>query len=475
MTSSTVAGRTRVHAFGDDALADHDTVGLIGRLRSGEVSAAEVVEAAVVRAERLQPELNAVAYQAFDRARFEATNPRPGWFSGVPTFVKDNVDIAGMPTQHGSRAWVARPAKLDGDWARMYLGTGMVALGKTQLSEFGFNASAEYPDDEPVHNPWHTGYSSGASSAGSAALVGAGVVPIAHANDGGGSIRLPASCCGLVGLKPTRGRTPSDKMHRDMPVRIVADGVLTRSVRDTAAFYREAEKIYRNVELPPIGDIRGPVPKRLRVAVVTKSPTGRAIDPACVNAVLDVAALLEREGHRVERIAPPVPASFAEDFSLYWAMLAAVVNGTGRFTIDRHYDRSRTDNLTRGLAGAFRKGSYRAPAAIARLWASQFSSRRLYETYDVVVSPTLGHPPPPLGHLKPDQPFDEHFDKLLEWVAFTPLQNATGEPAISLPTGMSPAGTPIGVQVAAGQGGEASLIELAYEIEAARPFARIQD
>jgi amidase len=475
MTSTTVAGRTRVHAFGDDALADHDTVALVARLRSGEVSAAEVVEAAVVRAEKLQPELNAVAYQAFDRARFEATSPRPGWFSGVPTFVKDNVDVAGMPTQQGSRAWVARPAKLDGDWARMYLGTGLVALGKTQLSEFGFNASAEFAEDDPVANPWHTGYTSGASSAGSAAAVGAGVVPIAHANDGGGSIRIPASCCGLVGLKPTRGRTPSDKMVRDMPVKIVADGVLTRSVRDTAAFYREAEKIYRNLELPPIGDIRGPVPRRLRVGVVTESIGGRTTDPECVAAVLDVAGLLEGTGHRIEAIDPPVPDSFVADFSLYWSMLAAYMNGTGRFTVDRHFDKSRTDNLTRGLAAAFRRDSFRLPLAVSRLWASQFASRRLYKKYDVVLSPTLGHPTPPLGHLKPDQSFDEHFERLLEWVAFTPLQNATGAPAISLPTAMSAAGTPIGVQVAAGHGGEATLIELAYEIEAARPFARIQD
>ncbi|MEP6817130.1 MAG: amidase [Marmoricola sp.] len=475
MTSTTVAGRTRVHSFGDDALADHDAVALVAQVRSGKVSAAEIVEAAVGRAEKLQPELDAVAYQAFDRARFEAANPRPGWFSGVPTFVKDNVDVAGMPTQQGSRAWVARPAKADGDWARMFLGTGLVVLGKTRLSEFGFNASAEYPEDDPVANPWHTGYTSGASSAGSAAFVGAGVVPIAHANDGGGSIRIPAACCGLVGLKPTRGRTPSDKRMREMPVKIVADGVLTRSVRDTAAFYREAEKVYRDLELPPIGDIRGPVPKRLRVAVVTDSVGGRRIDPECVLAVHDVAALLEGEGHRTEIIDPPLRDSFAGDFSVYWAMLAAVTNATGRFAIDRRFDRSKTDNLTRGLAQMCRKNAYRLPFAIARLQASQRDSRRLYKKYDVVLSPVLGHPTPQLGHLRPDQPFEEHFERLLEWVAFTPLQNATGDPAISLPTAMSGAGTPIGVQFATRLGGEATLIELAYEIEAARPFARIQD
>ena len=470
----TMAG-TRVHAFADDALAEDDAVGLVARIRGGEVTAAEIVDAAVARAERVQPALNGLCYQAFDRARAEARDPHPGYFSGVPTVVKDNVDVAGMPTQHGSRAWLARSAKHDGDVARVLRSTGLVVLGKTQLPEFGFNASAEFPDDDPVHNPWHTDHSSGASSAGSAAFVAAGVVPLAHANDGGGSIRIPASCCGLVGLKPTRGRMPSDKMMREMPVKIVADGVVTRSVRDTAVFYREVEKIYRNLELPPIGDIRGPARRRLRIALVTQSVAGRETDPECVDAAEDVAKLLEGEGHHVEPAAAPVPDSFVADFSLYWAMLAGYMNGTGRFTLDRAYDTSKTDNLTRGLAREFRRKAYRLPMAISRLRASQRTSRRFFEQYDVVLSPTLGHPTPLLGHLSPGQPFEDHFERLLEWVTFTPLQNATGDPAISLPTGMSAAHTPIGVQVAAPLGREATLIELAYEVEAARPFARIED
>jgi amidase len=470
----TTAG-TRVHAFADDALARDDAVGLVARMRDGEVSAAEIVDAAVARAERVQPALHALSYRAFDRARAEARAPRPGYFSGVPTVVKDNVDVAGMPTQHGSRAWVARTAKYDGDVARVLLGTGLVPLGKTQLSEFGFNASAEFPDDDPVRNPWHTDHSSGASSAGSAAFVAAGVVPVAHANDGGGSIRIPASCCGLVGLKPTRGRMPSDKMMRDMPVKIVADGVVTRTVRDTAVLHREAEKIYRNLELPPIGDIRGPARRRLRIALVTQSVSGRVTDPECIDVVEDAAKLLEAEGHMIEPAVAPVPDSFVADFSLYWAMLAGYMNGTGRLTIDRAYDTTKTDNLTRGLAREFRRNAHRLPRAISRLRASQRTSRRFFEQYDAVLSPTLGHPAPLLGHLNPRQPFENHFERLLEWVTFTPLQNATGDPAISLPTGMSAAGTPIGVQVAAPLGREATLIELAYEVEAAQPFARIED
>src|SRR5918999_6027098 len=148
-----------------------------------------------------------------------------------------------MPTMHGTDAWTAYPAKKDGDFARMYLATGLIPLGKSQLSEYGFSASAEHPRLGAVRSPWHLEHTAGASSSGSAALVAAGAVPIAHANDGGGSIRIPASVNGLVGLKPSRGRLAQGKVMRDMPIRIISDGVLTRSVRDTAAFLREAEKV----------------------------------------------------------------------------------------------------------------------------------------------------------------------------------------------------------------------------------------
>lgn len=166
---------------------------------------------------------------------------------------------------------VSRMDVVEAAIARTCLSTGLIALGKTQLSEFGFSAVAEHPRLGPVRNPWNTDHTAGASSSGSGAFVAAGVVPIAHANDGGGSIRIPASCNGLVGLKPSRGRLPLDQNMREMPIRIVANGVLTRSVRDTAAFFRECENVWRNPKLPPIGDVTRPARDRLRVAVFTKS------------------------------------------------------------------------------------------------------------------------------------------------------------------------------------------------------------
>ncbi|MGZ4487644.1 MAG: amidase, partial [Nocardioides sp.] len=292
---------TRVHAFGDDALGDLDTVGLVERIQQREVGVAEVVEAAILRVEKVDPHLNAVAHEAFDRARDEAADPRGGFFAGVPTFVKDNVDVAGMPTQQGNDAFTAHPARRDGDFARMFLATGLVPLGKTQLSEYGFSPSAEHPRIGPVRTPWHTDHTAGASSAGSAALVAAGAVPLAHANDGGGSIRIPASVNGLVGLKPTRDRLAQDKLMRDMPVRIINDGVVTRSVRDTAAFLRESERVYRALHLPPIGDITRPGRRRLRVAV-TVDGVGTAASPEVAELTLKTASLLEELGHSVETV-----------------------------------------------------------------------------------------------------------------------------------------------------------------------------
>ena len=279
----------RVHAFVDDALGDHDAVGLAEEIRSGRVSRREAVEASIERTRKLDGDLDGLAAERFSQALAEARAPHDGFFAGQPSFVKDNSDVAGLPTQHGTRAFVARPAAADGDFARMFQPIGTTTLGKTRLSEYGFSASAEFVDDPPVRNPWHTGHTSGASSAGSAAFVASGAVTIAHANDGGGSIRIPAACCGLVGLKPTRGRTPSDRLNREMPVRIVHDGVVTRSVRDTAAFIRESERVYRNVGLPPVGDVTGPGKKRLRVALVTDSVNGRRTDDETTRAVLGTA------------------------------------------------------------------------------------------------------------------------------------------------------------------------------------------
>ncbi len=464
---------TRVHAFADDVLADLDAVGLVEAYRDG-LGVPDAVEASIARAEAVDGRLGALAHAAFDRARAEARQPRAGYFAGVPTFVKDNVDVAGLPTQHGSDAFIARPATSDGDFARMFLATGLLALGKTRLSEFGFSGAVDHPRLGPVRAPWHTGHYAGASSAGSAAFVAAGVVPIAHANDGGGSIRIPASVNGLVGLKPTRDRLAQDKRMRDMPLRLVSDGVLTRSVRDTAAFYREAEKIFRHPTLAPIGDVSRPGRARLRVAVVTDG-IGREASPEVRELTLRTAGLLESLGHRVEQIEPPIPGRFADQFVLYWSMLALVTVRTGRRQYGASWDPTRLDNLTLGLARHCQRHLHKLPLAIAGLGASRRLAARHHATYDVTLTPTLATETPLLGHLDPMADYDQVMDRLMDWVAFTPLQNATGEPAISLPLATTAAGLPQGMMLGAARGREGRLLALAHELEQAAPWPRIQD
>jgi amidase len=463
---------SRVHAFGNDALGDLDAVGLVAAIQEGDVSIPEAVEAAIARTERLQPDLNAVAYVAYDRARAEARDPRGGFFAGVPTFVKDNVDVAHMPTQQGGDAFRGAPVPVDGDFARMFLATGLVPLGKTQLSEFGFSPSAEHPRLGPVRSPWDTTRTAGASSAGAAALVAAGAVPLAHGNDGGGSIRIPAAVNGLVGLKPTRDRIAQDKLSRQMPVRIVADGVLTRSVRDTAAFLREAERVYRELRLPPIGDVTRPGRKRLRIAVHTQG-IGRSASPEVTELTLKTARLLEELGHEVEQVPAPAPESLPDDFLLYWAMLAMVIVRTGRRSAGPTWDRGRLDNLTLGLDLHCRRHLHRVPGAIRRLRRLPAITAEFHRTYDVALSPTLAHETPLVGHLDPTASYDVVMDRILDWVAFTPWQNATGDPAVSLPLATTAAGLPQGMMFSAGAGAESTLLELAFELEEAAPWASI--
>ncbi len=463
---------TYVSAFDDDALGEFDATGVAEAIGSGAVSRVNVVEAAIARTQKVNPQLNGLAYEAFDRARVRAAAETRygGFFDGVPTFVKDNVAVEGMPTMEGTDAWQPRPESANGDFARAYLSTGLVALGKTQMSEFGFSAVAEHPRLGAVRNPWNTDHTAGASSSGSAAFVAAGVVPIAHANDGGGSIRIPASCNGLVGLKPSRGRLPLDKGMRQMPIRIVANGVVTRSVRDTAAFYREAENVWRKPKLEPIGDVTRPGRDRLRIAVFTKS-VKREYSPEIRDQTLNTAALLERMGHRVERLdEPPVPPSFINDFLLYWAFLsfALVRGGRGRFGTS--FDHGKLDNLSLGLENFAASNLHRLPLAIARLATLRRRTLKLVRDYDVLLTPTLAEAPPVVGHLDPTADYEQIIDRLVDWVAFTPLQNVTGDPAISLPLGESADGLPIGMMFSARLGREATLLALAYELEEAVPF-----
>ncbi len=462
----------RVHAFGDDVLAEHDGIALAALIRAGELSRREVVEAALARAEKVDGLLHAVQVLDGERALAATARPRPGPFSGVPTFVKDNTDVAGLPTNHGSEAFVARPTERDGVMTRTLLALGLVPLGKSRLPEFGFNASTEFMTGEPVRNPWGTDHSAGASSGGSAALVAAGVVPLAHANDGGGSIRIPAAACGLVGLKPSRGRLTGEPLERVLPLNIVGEGVVTRTVRDTAHFFASAERTRRRYPLPPVGLVEGPSPERRRIGMVLDSVTGIPTDAETRAAVTATADLLCRLGHHVEEVPPPFDAQFAEDFKLYWGMLGFLMLRLGSRLLPG-VETAKLDALTVGLASHYLAHVRDTPGALRRLRASRHAYARATRGFDAVLTPVLARTTPPIGHLSPRQPFEQLFPRLVEYVAFTPLANAAGTPAISLPLGRTQEGLPIGVHLMGRYGDERTLLELAYELEAAAPFRRI--
>lgn len=464
-----------IHAFNSkDALASHDAVELASRLARGETSASELVSAAFARLEQVNPALHASVCLQQDTALQQAAqlDRQKGLraFQGIPAFLKDNLDLQGLPTRHGSASMPDTPKKSNSGVTQQLVDTGLVFLGKTKLPEFGLTATTEYSRSEAAHNPWNTGHSTGGSSGGSAALVAAGVVPIAHANDGGGSIRIPAACCGLVGLKPSRGRLVMNEMAKSLPINIVSDGVVTRSVRDTAAFFALAEEHYRNPALPPLGHITSPGRKRLKIGMFTRKLSGGQTHPDCVDAVKKTAALCESLGHEVKEIEVPISAQFADDFLLYWGMLAASIAHLGHIAVDRNMDRNRLEPLTHGLAGHFRKNLVKFPFALRRLYQFKARYAQFFDNMDLLLSPTLGQPAPPLGHLALDLPFEEARHRLINFASFTAAQNVAGAPAISLPLHHTATGIPVGVHFAAATGYEYQLIEIALELEQAQPF-----
>ena len=351
----------RVHAFTDDALGDLDAVGVADAIRAGDISAREATEAAIARAEQVDPALNALVVRDFERALDQADKPGPGVFSGVPSVIKDNTDVIGLPTRQGSEALPARDAKADAAFTTQLRSTGVVVIGKSTMPEFGFNASTEFENLPPTRNPWNPEFSAGASSGGSAVLVASGVLPIAHANDGGGSIRIPAAACGLVGLKPTRGRVAEAAEAATMPVNIISNGVVSRSVRDTAHFLAGAEAHQAASGLPPIGLVEGPNERRLRIGLILDSVTGTPTDDETRGAVQDTATLLEKLGHTVVEVPLPVTDKFEADFTHYWALLAFSTHHFGRRVIAPDFDKTRTDPLTRYLAKRFVRQAWRTP------------------------------------------------------------------------------------------------------------------
>ncbi len=468
----------RTNAFTNDALGNLDATGVAQAIAKKEISVTEAVEAAIQRSEKVNPALDAIKVKTYDEARQYDRLKEGGAFYGVPSFIKDNDNIKGHPTQMGTGSYTSKIAKRNGKFVDQFLSSGVTYLGKTTLPEFGLLCSTENPELNITRNPWNTDYTTGGSSSGSAALVASGAVPIATANDGAGSIRIPAAICGLVGLKPTRNRVYSMDGTELMPIQIVHQGVLTRSVRDTALFFSEAEKFKHNSKLPKIGHVIGSGKKRFKIAFIENRPEGTMgrQGEETYALQLQTAQLLEDLGHSVEQIPLPIDAdAMIDDFLNYYGFMAYLTSHWGRLLFQAKVDKSKLEPFTIGLAKRFKTNALNLPKSIKALRQMGAQCSALFNNYDIVMTPVLAHKTPKIGHFSPELKFEDVCRNAVEFATYTGLQNITGEPAISLPLGVDSDGMPLGVQFAAPYGEDKRLLELAYELEQAKPWRMMAD
>jgi amidase len=418
----------------------------------------------------MQTQLNFMVVDTFATAREQAKAPVAGPFAGVPYLIKDLNDVTGVVTRYGSRSTAgAKPATEQDPYVNATFAAGVVSIGKSATPENGYLPTTEPLAFGPTRNPWNTGHSSGGSSGGSAAAVAAGVVPMAHANDGGGSIRIPASSCGLVGLKPSSGRMMGDADAK--PLSLGVEGCVSRTVRDTAGFFAATELAAGG--LAPVGMVTGPGQKRLKIGVLTKTFTGTDPDADVAAAALAAAKMLEGLGHAVSETAWPTAPTFPDDFLAFWSLGAAADMKAASEALGKPVDETVVEPFSLRMAN---NAASLKPADIEGVQKRLIEAGEAYKTwmagFDAVVSPVLGSAAPPLGFVSGDVEFEILRERLIRYVGYTLIQNVAGAPAISLPLGQSAAGLPIGVQVSAAVGGERTLLELAYEAEAAQPWIK---
>jgi amidase len=459
----------------------YDALGLGALVREKKVSAVELFDEAIARAERINPQLNAIIFKAFDNARDAAKKGVSGGpFSGVPTLLKDmRAGAVGMPTRNGSRLVPPIPADHDATLVTRYRTAGLIPLGKTNVPEFGILPVSESKLYGPARNPWNIEHTPGGSSGGSAASVAAGIVPLAHATDGGGSIRIPASCCGLVGLKVSRGRVTQGPDNADSTAGLSVDNCVTRSVRDTAAM----------LDLSCVPDYGDPYfapaqqgsyldgiksePKRLKIAVSTKNYRGAPFHSDIAEAMQKTVKLCEQLGHTVEEATPSVNS---EELTMAFMVLWATASAFGIEMLTRLTGQKPSlDNLEGLTFGLYQRG--KSIPAVQQIWAQQTMYRvgrmmaKFHEQYDLWLTPTLALPPLKIGTIDIDeQDMETAFAPIIDYVPFTATQNATGQPAINLPLHWNKSNLPIGVQFVARNGDEMTLLKLAAQIEQAQPW-----
>ena len=464
------------------AYESHDALSLAGLVRRRELSAAELLDTAIERAEQHNPRINAICGGQYEAARSVAGGKLPvGPFTGVPFLLKDTVPALGFPLSFGSHFFEGSTHAFDNETVARHRRAGLVIFARTTSPEMAMGPSTEVPVyGGPTRNPWNLGHSSGGSSGGAAAAVAAGIVPMAHATDGAGSIRIPASCCGLFGLKPTRARLPAGPLQGEGWGGMSTEHVLTRSVRDSAAMLdatcgadagapyslpRPSQAFFKDVGAPP---------GRLRISFLKTTLSGEPIDPEVAAAVDSAAALCADLGHEVseERL-----SEFNADEMLE-ALIVIVSSGVASAIERRAVALGREpleDELEPATWGALRVAWETTGAqyvtAVSTVHRIGRMAARFMERRDLLLMPVMTRPPVPLGELTMKNPdFVDYRTAVARYTAFSPLANLSGQPACSVPLAWSKAGLPIGVQFMARYGDESTLFRIASQLEAARPW-----
>ena len=488
--------------------SNYDGLGLAQLVREKEVSPIELVEEGIRRIEKHNPQLNAVISKLYDTAKDAARKPLPaGPFAGVPFLLKDLLaNVAGVPTSNGNRLWKNIPAEADSELVKRWQAAGLIVLGKTNTPEFGLTPYTEPGAFGPTQNPWDLTRTTGGSSGGSAAAVAARLVPLASAGDGGGSIRIPASACGVFGLKPTRGRTPTGPALGEIWHGFAIEHVLTRSVRDSAAVLdaTQGADLGAPYFAPPLArpflNEVSTSPGKLRVALTGKPLLGKHVHADVLKGLAETASLLKELGHEVVEAAPQLDG---ETFSLAFITILAAearadieeaARGAGKKVSVNDFDPA-----TFGLGMLGQALSAKEYAAASRyLQTSARAVGRFFADHDVLLTPTLAQPPVKTGSLQPTA-LERMLIKLIgsfdggglmkamgiikplaaqtfEFMPWTPVFNVTGQPAMSVPLHWNAENLPVGMHFVGKFGDEATLFRLAGQLEQAKPWAgRIPD
>ena len=460
---------------------NHDGLGLARLIARKDVTPEEVLEAAIARADAVNPAVNAIVHRMDAEARGRVAADLPtGPFAGVPFLLKDlYMGYEGAPLSNGSRLWADYVSPADFTYTRRCREAGLVVFGKTNTPELGIAWTTEPTAHGPTRNPWDLERSAGGSSGGAAAAVAAGIVPIAHATDGGGSIRIPAAQCGLFGLKPTRARNPAGPFVGEGWSGLSTGHVVSRSVRDSAAMLdatsgpAPGDPYAAPPPARPFGEEVGADPGRLRVALHTTGLDGRPLDPENARAAREAAKLLQELGHDVDEAMPAVDVpALSKAFRVIIAGNLWNAVALRYAALDRRPDGDGLEKATWAWAEEGRE--YTAADYAAAVTAVHVAGRQLagfFENWDVMLSTTMHEPPVKLGVLRQDdQGLDDYYRLLMDEMPVTPLFNATGCPAMSVPLHWTSEGLPVGIHVGAAFGREDTLIRLAAQLEQARPW-----